>query len=250
MGSDPLTVAIMQPTFNPWLGYFDLIESVDLFVFLDTVQLARRSWQTRNRMKISGNEHMISIPVQKEHSRDEMTLNSAKISGFNWAEKALKSIEMSYRKAAYFNSVFPVLKELLLNKQDILSYYNSLIIKEICAQIEIDTKFVNASELGVLSGSKDRLLFDICKRVGAERYLSPQGSLGYLSQSKAGEYFQKENIALYYHDYEHPVYPQVGGGFIPYMGVFDLLLNSGFDKARNVIFSGHKEEIFYKDIQL
>jgi len=245
-----LKIAVMQPTFNPWMGYFDLINSVDLFVFLDTVQLAKRSWQTRNRLKINDREHIISIPIKKEVGRDKTRLINAKIANRDWAQKSIKSIEMSYKKANYFNSVFSFVKDLLLDDATFLSTYNSGIIKRVCSAIGISTEFIYSSQLGKLSGSKDRLLFNICKKVEADTYVSPRGSLSYLAENNAGEYFLKENIALYYHNYEHPIYPQVGKIFLPYMGIVDLLLNVGIESAKEVIVSGHKDEIFYKDLRL
>ncbi len=79
-----MKLAIMQPTFNPWLGYFDLIDYVDEFVFLDTVQLARRSWQVRNKLKVNNKEYMFSLPIKKEKSRDETILKDTRISFENY----------------------------------------------------------------------------------------------------------------------------------------------------------------------
>ena len=90
----------MQPTFNPWIGYFDLIDYVDKFIFLDDVQLVKRSWQVRNKLKVNNKEYMFSIPVKKLNTRDETVLKDAEISyeNFDFRDKLKDLILRNYKK--------------------------------------------------------------------------------------------------------------------------------------------------------
>ena len=242
-----MKIAIMQPTFNPWLGYFDLINSVDVFVFLDNVQLARRSWQVRNKIKANGQELFITIPIKKTSHRNDLLIKEAIINDFEWVKKALRVIKHNYSKSEYFKEIYPYIESLLLSNINTVSEFNINIIKNISDHIGINTNFIKSSSLHDLSGSKDDLLLAICKNLNATSYISPQGSSAYLIENNSGYKYEKNNIKLYYTDYLHPHYNQLGKKFIEYLGVFDLLLNNGFKKSLNIIKSGHKDNIFYKD---
>lgn len=235
--------AIMQPTYNPWLGYFDLIDQVDVFVFLDTVQLNKRSWQRRNRIKTPKGELFLTIPV-KGSSR-EIIKNVRINNEYPWRKKHLKTIEINYRKAPYFEEVFPFIEEILNFKTDYLANFNINLIEKIAKKIGIRTKFIRASDLEPLQGKKDILLAEICKKINCNIYLSPQGSAVYLEANRPGGAIVENGIELYYHNYEHPEYPQLYPPFLPYMGIFDLLFNVGFNNALEIIRKGRREPIYY-----
>jgi hypothetical protein len=243
-----MKLAIMQPTFNPWIGYFDLIDSVDTFVFLDNVQLEKRSWQVRNKIKSNNLELLISIPIIKTASRDNTLLCNAEVSSDKWTEKILKTIRYSYSKSMYYEDIYPFISDLVNDKNDkVLSKYNTNIIETISNKIGIETNFINASKLANLSGIKDDLLLSICKELKCEEYISPQGSSKYLIENNSGLKYEKENIDLFYTNYEHPNYTQLGKSFISHIGILDLLFNEGFLNSLEIIRSGRKDNINYKD---
>jgi len=240
-----VSCAIMQPTYNPWLGYFDLMDKVDLFIYLDNVQLVKRSWQVRNRIKTIQGEFFLSIPIKKTKKRAETLIKDALINDLeNWRKRHLKTIEFNYKKAKCFKTVFPFIKELIYSECSFLGDFNINVIEEVKKAIGISTFTVRSSELPV-KGKKDVLLVNICKCVGADMYVSPQGSAVYIEKENPGGAFVREGIKLYYHNYEHPTYKQLYGQFMPYMGIFDLLLNEGFERALNIIRSGRRDDIFY-----
>jgi len=172
-----MTCAIMQPTFLPWLGYFDLIDQVNHFVFLDNVQLVKRSWQIRNRIKMQDSELFLTIPIIKEMHRNETFINKATMfHGKDWKNSHLKSIEHSYKKSAYFDSVFPFVLNQYENETDSLADFTINFICEISNKIGIHTSFLKASELPCIGGRKDVLLSSICKSIGCNQYLSPKSS--------------------------------------------------------------------------
>jgi len=239
--------AIMQPTYLPWLGYFDLIDQVDKFVFLDTAQVSKQSWHVRNRIKTSTGALCISLSYRKDKGYKETLLCSANINDdVNWRQKHLKSLELAYAKARFFSEVYPFLEELIKNHFNILSEFTINIIQNIAREIGIkNTQLIRASQMKALEGTKDTLLALICKHLGCTEYLSPQGSAVYLEKYSPGGILVKSGIKLFYHNYEHPVYRQLYGDFIPCLSVVDLLFNYGFQESLAIIRSGRRPVFDY-----
>lgn len=245
-----LTAAIMQPTYLPWIGYFDLIDQVDKFVFLDNVQVVKRSWGTRNRIKTVQGELYLTVPISKTKSRDETMFCQAIIDYKQpWQKRHLRSIQLAYKKTPYFDKVYPFIEKIIGNNSVILSEFNINIIKNISFEIGICKEFITASELQNINGRKDTLLVSICKAIGCDYYLSPRGSAVYIENNSPGGEFIKEGIQLYYQNYEHPVYNQLYGNFMPYMTIIDLLFNHGFEKSLEIIRSGRREPIDYSSFR-
>ncbi|GAX87593.1 conserved hypothetical protein [Lebetimonas natsushimae] len=243
-----MKIAIMQPTYNPWLGYFDLMDKVDIFVYLDDVKLVKGSWHVRNRIKASNSEMFLTIPINIKTSSKKTLINNAEIKETNWRKKHIKSIEQNYRKSKFYDIVFPFVKKLILNDFNVLGNFNINFIENIKEIIGITTKTIKSSELNVL-GQKDERLVKICKKLNANIYLSPQGSAEYIEAKTPGGEFIKNGIKLFYHNYEHPIYNQLYGEFLPYMGIIDLLFNEGFENALEIIRSGRKKDFDYKEFR-
>jgi|LauGreDrversion4_1035100.scaffolds.fasta_scaffold142186_2 hypothetical protein len=242
-----MILSIMQPTFNPWLGYFDMMDQSDVFVIYDDVQLSKQSWQVRNRIKTAGGELYLSIPYLKTDSyRDLLIYNAQTNETLLWREKHLKSIENSYRRAPFFSEVFPFLKGIYEQDNKTVASFTANMIRRIVSIIGIETNLINSSDLGINGGSKDMRLVNFCQHFHAGSYLSPQGSAVYIEEKSPGGEFAKAGIEVYYHEYKHPVYNQVHGDFIPYMGVIDLLFNLGFSNSLAAIRSGRQSSIHYR----
>jgi len=178
-----MKIAVMQPTFIPWVGYFALIHYVDKFVFLDNVQFNDRSWQQRNRIYSNGKAKWLTVPVVKKNLRSkkisEMEINHTE----NFNEKHLKTILQSYAKAKSFKENRSLIEDIYSKKFNNLSKMNIYIIKKICEYLDIKKKFINASEIGC-KGTKSNLLLQICKKLKCDEYISPQGSKIYLENDK------------------------------------------------------------------
>lgn len=238
--------AIMQPTYIPWLGYFDLIDQVDKFVFLDDVKLEKCSWQVRNRIRSSRGELYLTIPIRRTVGRDKLIINEAVINeGLIWRKTHLKSIFFAYRKAAFFEEVYPFVETLINTKTENLADFNYNVIVLIAKRIGIDKKFIRSSELDNLCGKKDARVVSICKAIGCDEYLSPQGAAVYIERNSPGGEFVKNNMLLFYQNYSHPVYTQLYGEFLPYLSSIDLLFNCGFDGSLEIIRSGRRQAINY-----
>lgn len=233
-------IAIMQPTYIPWMGYFSMIDQVDKFVFLDSVQLSGRSWQVRNKIKSKGQEKMLTVPIDKSVERDKRIINTTPYANEMWKKSHLGTIRDAYRKSPFYKSVMGFLENIYSKEYRSVGDMNIAFISEICKIIGIQTRLYTSGNLMVI-GRKDELLVNICKRLKCENYLSAQGSAVYIEKDGAGGEFLRQGIELFYFNYEHPVYTQQGENFIPYLGIYDLLFNVGFDEALNYIRTGNRE---------
>lgn len=230
-------IAIMQPTYMPWLGYFSMIDQVDEFVFLDNVQIEKRSWQVRNKIKYNDAEKILTIPIKKENSHENRHIFSTSYSGDDWKKSHIDSIRQAYSKAKYFDTVIPFLENIYRQKYTSIGEFTETIIMEICKKIGITTPFYLATKMNAL-GHKDQLLVNICNIRNADAYLSPQGSATYIEAINPAGEFGINNVDLFYLNYEHPQYTQLGKNFMAYIGVYDLLFNEGFESALAIIRSG------------
>lgn len=229
--------AIMQPTYLPWLGYFAMIDDVDVFVFLDDVQLTKRSWQVRNRIKEKdGKELMLTIPVSTQ-GRDNTRICDAKFAEANWYERHLTSIKQIYSKTDYYYEIMQFIESTYKGNHEHLSDFNIELISKICSYLGITTPIYKSSDLEGVTGAKDDLLVSICEKMDITSYLSAKGSSVYIESECKGGAFSKAGIELEYQNYEHPVYNQMGKEFLPYMGIVDLLFNEG-RKSLSIIRSG------------
>lgn len=222
----PSTIAIMQPTFLPWIGYLAMIDRVDTFVILDSVQFDRRSWQQRNQIKTANGPSWLSVPVISKGLRDQKIKDVAiQHDETDALSKIGKTITHAYGKTPYFAEYSPKLLSILENKPALLSDLNMDLLAWLCGSYGIKPNFVKSSTLKT-EGAKASLLTDICLQLGAKTYISPPGSKGYIDASTD---FSDNGINVVYHTYAHPVYRQAYGDFLPYMSAIDLLFNEGPD---------------------
>lgn len=231
------TAAIMQPTYLPWVGYFDLIDRSDCFVILDSVQFAKRSWQQRNRIKTQNGEQMLTVPALTKGRRDQR-IDEVEIdptAGF--AAQHLNAIRFAYAKAPRFAEVFPRLTDALNAPTTKLADLNVQLIRLFMDLLGLKTPLVRSSTLRA-TGRKVDLLVAICAELGVERYLSPLGSKEYIDEN---DIFAARGIELVYHRYKHPEYRQLHGPFLPYMSVLDLLMNEDGPRALEILRSGRTE---------
>ncbi len=243
-----MTSAIMQPTFNPWLGYFDLIDQVETFVFLDNVQLVKRSWQVRNKIKLNGEEFWLTIPVKNTSSRDYLFLKDAEINNEEkWKKKHLSTIQAAYSKSFYYDEVMSFVSPLYESANQ-LSKFNIDLIIGVCENIGIKVNFINASNLTNQEGIKDEKLNNILNEISSKTYISPQGSAGYINSEIYGGEIVKSGKTLYYHVYNHPNYLQNKGDFIPYLGIFDVLFNVGFKNTLELIRQGRRDCLKFDEL--
>ena len=229
-----LEVAIMQPTYLPWIGYLAMIDRVDQFIYLDSVQFARRSWQQRNPIKTANGELMLTIPVSSKGRRDQLISETSVLWTSGFAPKHVRAIEAAYRQAPFFETYFGGLKSALLKEQPSLADYTIGLIEFLCEAFNIVTPRQRSSNLAA-EGQKASLLAALCREVGGSSYLSAPGSQEYIEESDA---FKRATVSVRYHRYDHPVYSQGKGEFMPYMAAIDLLFHCGGDEGLRVLSQG------------
>ena len=208
------TAVITQPTYLPWLGYFEQMAQAETFVFLDSVQFARRSWQSRNRLRDARGEVIwLTVPVAKQ-SR-ETPIHEIRISPHDtkWRDEHLHYIRQHLSKAPFFHLLFPQVEAWLRTDFELLADLNIAGIKLFAEWLELKPKFLRATELNP-TGTKTALLVGLCEQVGADRYYSALGSKEYMES----ELFAEKGIALDYQEtWSPPEYTQPGEGFVSHL---------------------------------
>ncbi len=237
------TAVITQPTYLPWLGYFEQIARADVFVFLDTVQFVKRSWHSRNRLKGSqGEPFWMTVPVMA-HSQTARLLEIRISPGqSNWQRKHLRSIQMQLGAAPHFQAVFPFVEKWLGVGYGYLVDLNIAGIKMLSEVLGLAPQFVRASEL-ISDGNKSRLLVSLCKSVGADHYYSAAGSKEYMEAEEEKRCFDEAGIQVTYQSWKHPSYPQQGNGFVSHLSVLDALMNIGPQATRALITGAGAERV-------
>lgn len=227
-----MIAVIMQPTYLSWIGYFDLMDTADVFVILDTVQFEKQSWQQRNRIKTAENQSKwLTVPVIQDLGQK---INAVKINNSPpWRRKHWGTIEQYYKRASYWKLYCDGLAAIYSQSWEHLLELNLALINFLKDQFGIKTKLIRASKIPV-SGTKVRLLVDICHHLKADVYISPVGAASYIELDNI---FESEGISLIYQQYKHPVYTQLFSGFISHMSSIDILFNEGL-KSLDIIRSG------------
>ena len=227
---------ISQPTFLPWLGWFDLVDQAKKMVLLDDVIFTKRSWQQRNTIRTLAGLEYLTIPVKKS-GRYYQKINECEIVDKEFAKKIFRKIRINYQKAKYYDLVDPIEKVFFenLNTNKLLSI-NFGLIKWICKFLKIKTEFILSSDIPV-NGERGEYLALICDELGFRNYLSTPGSEQYLKEDLS--HFKGKKINVYMHEYEHPLYKQIFNPFIPFASILDLILNEGTNSLA-IIRSGRR----------
>lgn len=222
----PALVAIHQPNFFPWLGYFDKIRRADVFIFLDTVDYPRAgsggmgSWTNRVRLAVQGEARWITCPLQRLPLGAliaEATIDDRQ----PWRKKLIKTLQANYARAAGFEAALALLEPLILSKEGNLASFNIAAIQVIAAHLGLDTRFVRQSEL-VHEGKATELLISLVKAAGGTAYLAGGGAGGY----QEDHLFAEQGIQLVYQGFSPKPYgpPET---FIPGLSMIDYLMHDG-----------------------
>jgi hypothetical protein len=230
-------IAVSQPTYLPWLGYFDLIDQADIFVLLDNVQFEKQSWQQRNRIKAPTGLQWLSVPVVFR-GRLGQAINEVVIRDADFPADHLRAIELSYRRAPFFNRYFEQITTILEKYPagSLLAELNIELIKWLCLVFRIRTPLLCSSEQ-TAPGRRSDLLVNLSLDLHAATYLSAPGSATYLLEDLAK--FSNAGIEVAFHHYAHPEYRQRFPPFVPYAAALDLLFNEG-DSSAEILRSGRR----------
>jgi hypothetical protein len=226
-----MKVAIMQPYFFPYLGYFQLINAVDKFVIYDDVTYIKQGWINRNNILVSGESFQFSIPLEKSSSFKKIndTILHPRLYSI-WRFKFLKTLTHAYLKAPYFLVGYKLIEKVLFEEYENISQLNAGAITEVCKLLNIKTHIVTSSTVyknDFLKG--DQRIFDICKKESASVYINPIGGKSlYCKKSFAEKGFEllflKSNALSYYQNQNY---------FIPNLSIIDLIMYVHNDQLGN-----------------
>lgn len=223
-----MRVGIIQSNYIPWRGYFDFIDSVDLFIFHDDIQYTKQDWRNRNKIKSENGSKWLTVPVHYKNS--SQLINDTYIDNAdNWQIKHLRSIQHAYMKTPYYNDFINSYKGIISSGIQTISELNQKLIKWIMDILGITTKLYCSSDFE-LSGKSTERLINLLKLTEATTYLSGPSAANYLDYNL----FRKAGINLEFKSYDYTSYPQMYGPFVPDVTVLDLLFNTG-PKAREYL---------------
>ena len=220
------SVAIMQPYFFPYLGYFQLIQASDTFVFYDDVNYIKRGWINRNKILINSADKYLTIPLIGISQNKK--INELKVENQNKAiKKILKSIELAYKKAPQFELIFPIIKQCFEFQTDSIADLNITAIKKICDYLELERTFKVSSNLEKNTSLRDKenKLIDIVQIFQGNHYVNAIGGKSLYSKAN----FEKEGIKLNFLEPKIKPYKQFNNSYLPNLSIIDVLMfNSKF----------------------
>ena len=223
-----MIVAVHQPQYLPWLGYFDKIRRADVFCFLDNVQYKKNDWQNRNRIKTAQGWQWVTVPVRYRFPQkiNEVAINNA----VAWKAKHFQTLITNYSRAPYFKKYAPIFEQVYSQDWERLSDLNIVFIERLRASLGLDQgTTVKASDFDLREDPTDRLI-DICKSINADTYLSGQDGTNYMDLER----FTQSGIRVIIQNFNHPVYSQIFNDFRSHMSVVDLLFNCGPESQQKI----------------
>ncbi|MCY7349158.1 MAG: WbqC family protein [Cytophagaceae bacterium] len=215
-----MTLAIMQPYFMPYIGYVQLMKTVDKFIVYDDVAFINRGWVNRNQILVSGKAHLFTIPL-REASQNRMIRDIELDNSTAWRVKLLRTIQQSYKKAPHFEAVYTLLERVLNSDAASIGQLATQGLRTVNQYLSIETELIESSSIyqnQQLKG-QERIL-DICQQTGASRYINPIGGVELYDKPT----FAAAGIQLQFIEAQRADYPQFGAEFVPWLSILDVLL--------------------------
>lgn len=228
-----MKIAVMQPYLFPYIGYFQMINAVDVFVFYDDVNFIKQGWINRNRILLNGKDFMFTVPLEKANSFSTIkdTLINEKFYE-SWKKKFELTVEQNYKKAPHFLKVNQLLKDVLDQKHASISKLAINSISTISNYLGIQTKFVTASESYTNKDlERQERLVAICKTENANHYINAVGGQElYTKQS-----FLENDIQLSFIKTLPITYKQFNEDFIPWLSIIDVLMFNSVEEVNEML---------------
>ena len=223
-----MKLGIMQPYFLPYIGYFQLIQLVDIYVVADDLNFIKNSYIKKNSILDNGAPALISLELIG--ASQNKLINEIDVG--NNTDKLLTAIQRRYAKAPYFKDVFPLLQTILSSKEKNLARFLGYSLMKISSYLGMQTKILYSSEIEKNNDLKfDARIIDICKRVGADYYINAIGGQALYDK----EEFAEEGIKLNFIDTNDIVYEQFGKAFVPNLSIIDVLMFNSKDEIKTML---------------
>ena len=220
-----MKAAIMQPYFLPYIGYFQLIASVDLFIVYDNIQYSKKGWVNRNRFLRDGEAALFTLPLKNES--DYRDICDRELAATFSRDKLLNQLASAYRRSPHFAEAFPLIQRIVgFDDNNLFRFVQHSILKT-CEHLDIETEIRRSSDIAIdhRKSSQDKVLA-LCEAVGATTYINAIGGMELYSRER----FQSRGINLNFLRTTPVEYPQFGAEFVPWLSIVDLLMfNSATD---------------------
>ena len=216
-----MRVGIIQSNYIPWRGYFDFMDSVDLFIFHDDLQYTKQDWRNRNKIKTPQGLRWLSVPVHYRNTSQLICETGIDYSK-SWQRSHINKLKANYSQSRFFKDALGLLEEGLACTDLTITQLNIRLIELVCDYLQITTPLVMSSDYAV-TGAKTERLINLLKKAGATVYLSGPTAKGYLDENL----FRENGICLEYKTYDYSPYPQLWGEFVGTVTVLDLIANTG-----------------------
>ena len=227
-----MKLAIMQPYFLPYIGYFQLLKAVDKFIVYDNIEFSKKGWIQRNRILLDGKDYLFTLPLKKDS--DYLNINERTLAESinKTRDKILRAIDSAYRKAPYYQKVIPVIEECICcEKVNLFDFiYNSLqVLKN---YFEIKTEFIISSTVNIGSGlSGCERVIALCKAMKCSQYINAIGGQKLYSKT----YFLKHGIDLFFIKTGEFSYQQFGNNYIQNLSIIDLMMFNDREEIINML---------------
>lgn len=226
------TVAIMQPYFLPYIGYFQLMAAVDVFIVYDNIKYTKKGWINRNRMLQNGKDAMFSLPLKS--GSDSLDVCERELATDFNRDKLLNQFKGAYRRAPYFERTFPLVEQ-IVRYEDMNLFrflYNSIV--KTCEHLGITTRIIVSSEIAIDHQLKNQdKVLALCEAVGASTYLNTIGGMALYAK----EDFLSNGIELKFIRPTPFEYPQFDGQFVPWLSIIDVMMFNPLEETGKVISS-------------
>jgi len=230
-----MTIAIMQPYFFPYIGYFQLMNAVDEFIVYDNIEYTKKGWINRNRILLNGHDELITLPIKKDSDflqiRDRLLADTWKDERI----KLLNKIREAYKKAPYFSTAFPTIEKCLLFKEQNLFNFIFHSLEQMKTYLNIKTKLIVSSTIEIDHQLKsEQKVIAICQAQKATNYINPIGGVELYDKDQ----FQHNGIHLSFLKTSQVIYKQFNDDFIPFLSIIDVMMFNSSVEIREFLNKG------------
>lgn len=223
-------VAIMQPYFLPYMGYWQLIAHVDEFVIYDNIEYTKKGWITRNRFLLNGKDEMFSLSLKADS--DFLPVSERRLSPDFDRDKLVRQLQGAYQKAPHYKENFPLIEEIIRNREKNLSAYISASIHKICAYLDIKTTLMPSSQILSLGNKKGQdKVIDLCCALDADEYINPIGGLELYDRTA----FADAGVRLSFLRSRPLDYQQFGQPCLPHLSILDVLMFNSREQTKKYL---------------
>lgn len=220
----------MQPYFFPYIGYFQLIAAVDIFIVYDNIKYTKKGWINRNRFLQNGKDAMFSLPLKK--NSDSLDICERQLAADFDIEKLLNQLGNAYIRAPYFKQTFPLIERIMWHPKSNLFHFLHNSIVEVCNHLDINTKMIISSEVDINHQlqAQDKVLA-LCQALDAKTYVNAIGGAELYSQKS----FQEKGIVLQFIRSKQFDYSQFDNTFVPWLSIIDVMMFNSLNNLRTCL---------------